>query len=111
MQRAGAAARLSDALRPFLTEPIEHGLRGPVGMRRVRQCHDRFLDAAGVLETQHLAARDAGGVGVDVAADAEQLPSNLEPTPGVALEPVVQLRAVGEVEHPNRVGVEVALDA
>ena len=110
MQRAGAAARLSDALGSFAAQAVEHGLCGPIGMRRVRQGDDRFLDAAGVLEAQHLAARDACRVGVDIAADAEQLPSHLESTPRVPLETVVERRAIGEVDDANRVAVQVPLD-
>jgi hypothetical protein len=111
VQWAGAPARLADPMGPLLAEAIEHFLRRPVGVRRVREGDDRLLDRAGVFQAQHLAARDTRRVGVDIAADAEQLASDLQSARGIPLEAVAQLRARAHVEDANRLGVEVALDA
>ena len=79
-------------------------------MRRIRQGDDRLLDGAGVFQAQHLAPRDARRVGVDVAADTEQLASHLQPARRIVVEAVAQLGASADVEHANRLRVKIALD-
>src|SRR6202011_2683618 len=74
------------------------------------QGDDRFLDAAGVFETQDLTSRDARGVRVDVAADAEQLASDLQATSGITFEALSELGTGIDVGDAHRLGVDVALD-
>jgi len=97
VQWAGAAAWLPDAMDPLLSQPVENPLGGPVRGRRVGQRHDRFLDAAGVFEPHHFAARDARGVRIDVAADAQQLAPQLQVTGGIAFEALAEVRARANV--------------
>src|SRR5207249_7649580 len=110
VQGAGATARLADALGPFLAQSVEYFLRRSVGVRRVRQGDDRLLDGAGVFQAQYLAPRDACRVGVDVAADTEQLASYLQPARCVVVEAVAQLGAGADVEHADCLRVKIALD-
>ena len=111
VQRAGAPARLADPKGPFLAQAIENLLCRSVGMGRIGERDDRFLDGAGVFQAQHLAPRDARRVGVDVAADTEQLASHLQPARRIVVEAVAKLGASAGVEHANRLRVEIALDA
>ena len=110
MQGTGAPARLADAMGPFLAQAIENLLRRSVGMRRIGEGDDRLLDGAGVFQAQYLAPRDARRVGVDVAADTEQLASYLQSARGIVVEAVAEFGASADVEHANRLGVEIALD-
>ena len=98
-------------MHPLLAKPVEDPLRRPVRGRRVRQGGNRFLDAARIFEPHHLAARDAGGVGIDVAADAQQLASQLHVASGVVVEPFTQVSPGADVRDPDRLGIEVSLDA
>ena len=71
MEWPGAPPRLADPVHALLAEPVEHALSGAVGMRRVGQRHDHFLDTAGIFQPHHLGPGDTRGIGIDIPAHAQ----------------------------------------
>ena len=110
VERPGASTRLTDPVHALLAKPVQHALRGPVRVRGIGQGDDHFLDAARIFEAHHLAAGDAGGIRVDVTADAQQLPPKLDCTRGVPLEAVGKVGAGADIGDTGGFRIEISLN-
>ena len=109
-QGPGAGARPADAPGSLFAKSIEHRLGGAVRLGGIGERGDRLLDAARVFQPHHLAARDAGGIAVDLARDPQQAAADRGPAGSLAVEARCDVVSAGQVSDPHSVGVEVALD-
>jgi len=110
VERPTAGTRTPDPGDAFIAQPVQDTLRGAVGVRRIRESRNCFLDTAGVLQPHHLAPGDACGVGVDLTRNAQQFTSDLDAAEWVPLEAIAQLLPATKVGHVHRLAIEIPFD-